>query len=58
MPGKITARWPGRKAEIELHPHPTDSLLVCEECGESCAGDAKAMATFVKDHTERHAGAR
>jgi hypothetical protein len=52
--GKITARWPDRQAGIAVRHHPTDSLLTCEECGETCAGDVKAMADFVTKHTERH----
>lgn len=52
--GKMTARWPNRQAEIEVRHHPTDSLLTCEECGETCVGDAAAMAEFVAVHTEQH----
>ena len=51
---KITARIGGANAAIICTPHPTDELLTCEECGDSCAGDEKAMATFVVEHTERH----
>jgi hypothetical protein len=52
--GKLTARWPDRQAEIEINTHPTDSLLECE-CGDTCAGDSKAMADFIEEHTKRHA---
>lgn len=52
--GKLTVGWPDRKAEIAVNHHPTDSLLTCEECGATCAGDTKAMADFVTEHTRRH----
>jgi hypothetical protein len=54
--GKLTAHFPGgeKKAEIEVNVHPTDSLLTCDDCGATCAGDATAMAAFVIEHTDRH----
>ena len=56
MSGELRARWDGgRQAEIEVNQHPADSLLTCEECGETCAGDTAEMAAFVAEHTERHA---
>ncbi len=50
----MRVRWPGRQAEIVISHHPTDSLLTCRECGETCAGDMKTMADFVIEHTDRH----
>lgn len=52
--GTLHVHWPDRQAEIEVHHHPTDSLMVCEDCGESCAGDVNEIAAFVIEHTKRH----
>jgi hypothetical protein len=52
--GTLRVRWLGGQAEVEIHNHPTDSLLQCE-CGDTCAGDSKAMADFIEEHTRRHA---
>jgi len=45
------------RVEIVAEPHPTDKLVVCENCGESYAGftTVKEAAEWVAQHVkERH----
>ena len=47
----------GRKIRLDAVAHPTDQLIVCEDCGESCAGftTMKEAADWVEKHlAERH----
>jgi hypothetical protein len=43
------------KIELTNIPHPTDQLIVCDDCGESFAAftTVKEAADWIEEHTRR-----